>query len=163
MKIYVAGSLGWGVTELSAFDHALNLSGVANYNLIRLSSVMPPNSEIIETKKITDIPGAWGDRLYVVYAEMRTSTAGEQAWAGIGWVQDEVTGSGLFVEHEGKSETKVRSDIESSLKGLLKNRNLPDMEIHMSVVGGECIDQPICALVTAVFQASDWQNTAFTL
>ena len=163
MKIHVAGAVGWGTTELSAFDHALNLSGIANYNLIRLSSVIPPNSEIEETEKIAHLPGTWGDRLYLVYAEMRASAPGEQAWAGIGWVQDESDGKGLFVEHEGHSEEQVKSDISKTLKGLLKNRGLGDMEIRMNVVGGECVDQPICALVVAVYQSSDWQNVAHTM
>lgn len=163
MKIHVTGAVGWGSTELSAFDHALNLSGIANYNLIRLSSVIPPSSEIIETEKITNMPGAWGDRLYVVYAEMRASNHGDQAWAGVGWVQDESDGKGLFVEHEGGSEEQVKSDINQTLKGLLKNRGLSNMTIHMKVVGGECVDQPICAFVTAVYQSSDWNNIAHTM
>ena len=106
---------------LSAFDHALINTGTANYNLVRLSSVIPPNAEIIKLDgKIPELGGTWGDRLYVVYAEARTEQLGEEVWAGIGWVQDPDTKKGLFVEHEGHSELQVRSDIKESLIGLLK-------------------------------------------
>jgi len=160
MKIHVSTSLGLGPTSLSAFDQALMKTGVANYNLIRLSSVIPPKSEIIEHEG--GVPafegGTWGDRLYVVYAEQRVEHPGEEAWAGVGWVQDPKTGKGLFVEHEGHSEHHVRADIEASLKGLLANRDMPDLPINMRVIGGVCQDQPLCAFAVAVYQKEKWQN-----
>lgn len=161
MNIYVAGAVGWGPTELSAFDHSLTLTGVANYNLLRLSSVIPPQTTVKVVDKIDQFPGTWGDRLYVVYAEQRASKPGEEAWAGVGWVQFPDDSRGLFVEHEGSSEAQVRSDITNTLKALLKNRNAEQLEIHMKVVGGKCIDQPICAFVAAAYQVSDWQNRPY--
>ena len=107
MRIYVAPGIGTGPTKLSAFDAALNDAGVANYNLIRLSSVIPPNATIVATDptiRPQAIPGDWGDRLYVVMAEKRVDTPNTEAWAGIGWVQDKASNKGLFVEHEGESE-----------------------------------------------------------
>lgn len=160
MKIFVAAALGTGDTELAAFDHALNLTGIANYNLIRLSSVIPPNTEIVATETVTEKIGTWGDRLYVVYAEQRESEVGKEAWAGIGWVQDPADGKGLFVEHEGGSEESVRADIEATLNGLMKNRSISGLEIHMKVVGGLCTDKPICAFVASVYQVSSWNNDA---
>lgn len=160
MKITIQKSIGYGSTELSAFDHALYNSGTANYNLLPLSSVIPPNSQIItgeEAKKYT-APGEWGDRLYVVMAEQSTSTAGQEVWAGIGWVQDESTGRGLFVEHEGHSESKVREDITKSLTTLMKTRNIDFGPIKMEVIGGVCENEPISALVIASYQVSDWDN-----
>ena len=82
-------AIGQGTTELSAFDAALVGAGVANFNLIRLSSVIPPNGEVVEVDRCPFSHGAsWGDRLYAVYAEQRTSIPGQQVWAGVGWVQD---------------------------------------------------------------------------
>jgi arginine decarboxylase len=162
MKVYVSSTVGWGNTELSAFDKALLDTGVANYNLIRLSSVMPPDTEVIDCEgAIPTLPGSWGDRLYVVYAEMRTSLAGQEAWAGVGWVQDPVSKKGLFVEHEGHSEDSVRSDIETSLKDLMRNRGMEELPISTRVIGGVCQDHPICAYVVIAFQVSDWSNTAY--
>ncbi len=42
MKIHIGTSIGTGETELSAFDTALYNAGIANYNLLYLSSVIPP-------------------------------------------------------------------------------------------------------------------------
>lgn len=159
MKIEVGSGIGTGPTKLAAFDSALNDAGVANYNLIRLSSVVPPNTDIeVSNETLTGLPGSWGDRLYVVMAEQRVDTPNTEAWAGIGWVQDKGTGKGLFVEHEGLSEKTVRKDIKQSLEALMATRNVDFGAIHMKVVGRTCNHEPVCALVVAVYQASGWGN-----
>ena len=163
MKIHITTGLGNGPTTLSAFDAALNDAGIANYNLIRLSSVIPPNTELVhhdDTIPADLMPGNWGDRLYVVMAEQRADTPNEEAWAGVGWVQEKESGKGLFVEHEGTSELKVRRDIEQSLNALMATRNVDFGEPQMKVVGKTCTHHPVCAMVVAVYQASDWDNNA---
>lgn len=163
MIIHMTSGIGQAPTKLAAFDAALNYSGIANYNILKLSSVIPPNSKIIDHKDgipAEIIPGDWGDRLYVVMAEKRVDTPHVEAWAGIGWVQEKETGKGLFVEHEGNSERAVRRNIQHSLEALMAIRNVDFGEIQMKVVGGACKHHPICALVTAVYQASDWKNAA---
>lgn len=154
MKIYLTSGLGSGPTKLSAFDSALNHAGIANYNLIKLSSVIPPGTEIIHNKHIE---GSWGDRLYVVMAETRVDTPNTEAWAGIGWVQEKETGKGMFVEHEGNSELKVVEDIKQSLTALMATRNVDFGEIHMKVVGKTCKHLPVCALVAAAYQTQGWK------
>jgi arginine decarboxylase len=106
------------------------------------------------------MPGKWGDRLYVVMAEQREETPNAEAWAGVGWVQDKKTGKGLFVEHEGNSESTVRKDIKQSLEALMATRNVDFGPIMMKVVGTSCKHSPVCALAVAVYQASDWANEA---
>ncbi|HSX31988.1 MAG TPA: pyruvoyl-dependent arginine decarboxylase [Candidatus Saccharimonadales bacterium] len=162
MQIHVGTGIGTGPTTLAAFDSALNDVGIANYNLLRLSSVIPPKTDIVvhDDRISRKLPGTWGDRLYVVMAEMRVDKPNEEAWAGIGWVQDKEGGHGLFVEHEGHSEEAVRRDIRQSLEALMATRNIDLGPIHMKVVGRICTHQPVCAMVAAVYQASDWDNNA---
>lgn len=143
---------------MAAFDAALNEAGAANYNLIRLSSIIPPGSKI-ETPKgpIQTQPGNWGDKLYIVMADMRVDTPNVEAWAGIGWVQDKETGKGLFVEHEGANEETVKRDVQDSLEAMMVLRNVDFGEIQMEVKGITCVHEPVCALVIAVYEASDWE------
>lgn len=159
MKIRVSTGTGTGPTKLAAFDAALMQSGIANYNLIRLSSVIPPGSKIFNMKgPITKEPGKWGDRLYVVMADMRVDTPNAEAWAGIGWVQDKKTGQGLFVEHEGRSKATVKRDIEQSLESLMAVRNVDFGPVRMKIAGRVCTHEPVCALAIAVYSAETWEK-----
>lgn len=164
MLIHVTSGIGKAPTKLSAFDAALSHSGIANYNLIYLSSVIPENAKIKihDSKGIprNEMPGKWGDRLYVVMAEKRINTANAEAWAGIGWVQDKKTGKGLFVEHTGSSKGEVKRDIEQTIEALMATRNVNFGKIQMKIVGATCTHHPLSVLVAAVFQSSDWQNGA---
>lgn len=158
MQIQVSEGVGIGPTELSAFDQALVHAGVANYNLIYLSSVLPPDSVISYETHPKRPEGKWGDRLYVVMAQMRTSQRNQEAWAGIGWIQDRKTRHGLLVEHEGHSEAEVRADIQNSLTALARNRDMQFGPQQMHVVGTRCTDLPTCALVVAVFESNSWRT-----
>lgn len=160
LDISITSGLGQGPTTLAAFDAALRDAGIANFNLIRLSSVVPTGSAItVNDGRPLTVPGDWGDRLYVVLAESRVDTPHEEAWAGIGWTQDESTGRGLFVEHHGHAEAQVVADIESSLDALIDGR--PEVEfgpISMEVRGRTCTEAPVCAVVLAVFESTPWKG-----
>lgn len=158
MHIQVTGGSGTGPTELAAFDQCLVRAGVANYNLLYLSSVLPARSVVETTTIPKKLAGEWGDRLYVVMAQMRTSQRNQEAWAGIGWIQDLETGRGLLVEHEGYTETEVRTDIEHSLAALSENRAMNFGKPQMHVVGTKCTDLPVCALAVAVFESASWET-----
>jgi arginine decarboxylase len=97
LLIRLTPGVGSGPTELAAFDAALMDAGVANYNLICLSSVIPPGSEI-ERGRYRTPAHEYGRRLYVVLSQMRQSTPGAWAHAGIGWMQNSERRHGLFVE-----------------------------------------------------------------
>lgn len=157
LTIEIATGVGRGPTAIAAFDAALREAGVHNYNLIRLSSVVPPASDIKVLGGAAKPPGDWGDRLYVVYAAQQATLPGEEAWAGIGWVQQPGTRKGMFVEHEGPSEEMVRSAINLSLDSLVKGRDDEVFGAARQVVrGAVCDGEPTCALVVAVFEAQGW-------
>ncbi|MDB5168986.1 MAG: pyruvoyl-dependent arginine decarboxylase [Candidatus Saccharibacteria bacterium] len=158
MQIIINSGTGVGPTELSAFDNALVNAGVANFNLIYLSSVLPPGCDVVVSDRSVVPKGGWGDKLYVVMAQKRASQRNQEVWAGIGWVQDPETKKGLFVEHEGHSEAEVRADIKNSLEALQANRGTTIGPVNMHVVGKKCVALPVCALVVAVFESSEWEN-----
>jgi arginine decarboxylase len=156
-RIPIACGSGEGETELAAFDAALGDAGVANRNLILLSSVLPPGSAVERVERIARAPGFWGDRLYCVLAEARTSTPETEVWAGIGWMQDE-RGRGLLVEHQAPSERALRVLVDASLSGLSRNRNRTFPNTGSVIAGARCRDVPVCALVVAAFGAEGWRG-----
>lgn len=155
--IYITSGIGKGQTNLSAFDAALWDAGIANFNLIKLSSIIPPASKI-EVKNINNNgSNDFGNKLYVVLACKRESEKGREAWAGIGWVQAK-DGRGLFVEHEGSQQAEVIRLIKDTLSDMVKYRKEKYGEIHYQVVGTTCEDRPVCAVVAAVYQDEGWEK-----
>lgn len=163
LAIPVATGVGTGPTELAAFDAALIATGVANFNLLRLSSVIPPGSVVTAVDGPVAPAGGWGDRLYVVMAERRTSRPGSTVAAGIGWVQHPEHGHGLFVEHEAETEEQVRADIAATLGALTSARSMDGFRTREVLTSARCEGTPTCALAVAVFEAEPWRGTDLDL
>lgn len=164
MEIKIIKGIGGGKTMLSAFDSALKDAGVYNYNLITLSSIIPPGSKVLKIRRFKTPVNEYGYKLYVVKAELRSEEAGKFIAAGIGWYQFE-DGRGVFVEHEIKGETRIAVEseinlrIKNSLKDLCAFRNIAfqESEIKSVVSSTQIKDRPTCVLALAVFQSEGWE------
>jgi arginine decarboxylase len=156
VRIYLTLGVGEGPTELAAFDKALWDAGIPNFNLIYLSSVIPPGAELVREVPPEPSGTNWGDRLYVVIAQQREVEIRSEAWAGIGWVQDQTNGRGLFVEHHGNSCGQVEGQIHESLRSMLDYRKGDWSDIDLTTVGVTCANNPVCAVAAAVYAAEGW-------
>ena len=165
MRIAVVSAVGRGATLLSAFDAALHGCGVHSYNLIPLSSVIPPGSEVVPVERYAQPSGEYGHRLYVVKSEARSDRAGTLVAAALGWYQWG-EGRGVFVEHEtvGWNREMVAGDVDRlvrhSLRDICRIRDVRflEHEVRTKVIVAEAGDQPTCALVLAVYQADAWHD-----
>jgi arginine decarboxylase len=158
LDIYVTTGVGEGSTPLAAFDRALYEAGIANYNLLVLSSVIPVGAKILRKQWHAE-DEHWGHKLYLVLAEQGAHVAGEEAWAGLGWVQNEEDGRGLFVEHHGNSRQHVENQIEASLAAMCAYREPRFGPPQMAVAGASCRGEPVCALAAAVYESRGWDAT----
>lgn len=162
MDIIVTSGKGHGKTPLSAFDAALMDAGISNYNLVVLSSVIPPKS-VIKFRKFKAKNDEWGNRLYLVKAEIRSRQSGMHIGSALGWYQMK-DGRGVFVEHETVGETKeavesnLKKEVHNSLHDLCKTRHIlvteKDLNIKMCIA--KVTDQPTSALVVAVYKSEGW-------
>lgn len=153
--IAVATGSGVGPTPLAAFDSALLDAGVANYNLVCLSSVIPPGS-VIERRRWHTPREDWGRRLYCVLSQQREDRPGRSAHAGIGWVHDARSGAGLFVELHGEDDERLADDLRATLHTMQARRGIDFGPIHTEIASMRCETQPVCALVIAVYAAAPW-------
>ncbi len=161
MKIIpITKGTGTGPTPLSAFDAALYAAGVGNYNLIHLSSVIPPNhTPVVQQVTENDQTDVYGKRLYVVYASQTISERGMSAFAGLGWVMtDQEPRRGLFVEHIGHNREEVQRQIEETLTSMVSYRTEKYGVVQSEIVGIECVDTPVCALVLAYYEHQPWSE-----
>jgi arginine decarboxylase len=155
--IRVSAGTGTGPTRLAAFDAALRAAGVANFNLIRLSSIIPPGSTVSKTSADDQVDAEFGDLLYCVYADSYASTPGEEAWAGVAWSRrDDASGAGLFVEHSGSSRRTVEHDLEMTLDAIGATRP-GSYRVEGSILTSTvCVDHPVCAVVIATYCSRRW-------
>lgn len=166
MQIKVVKGVGEGKTILSAFDAALKDAGVYNYNLLILSSIVPPNSKIELADKYETPDSEYGYRLYVIKAEMRSDHVGKYIAAGLGWYQYGSDNRGLFVEQEilGETEVAVKSEIENRIKNSLQDLcEFRGVEFDEAKMGTEVAitkitNSPTCALVLAVYESEGWKS-----
>ncbi len=159
-KIRITKGNGTGPTPLSAFDSALFGAGVGNYNLLHLSSVIPPNHEpVVEQVDDNNDVTTYGKRLYCVYASASTVERGTSVFAGLGWVmtKDEPR-RGLFVEHAGHSREEVQNQIEETLTSMTSYRKEDYGPIMSEITGSECTGDPVCVIVLAFYENQPWSE-----
>lgn len=120
MVIHVVWGAADGETPLSALDRALARADIHNYNLVRLSSVIPPGEPVVESG---ELPETWsvGDFVGVVLAERRSTTPGETIATGIGWA--EAAEGGVFYEASGTSGASVEREIRDGLEEAMRLRD----------------------------------------
>jgi len=154
-KIFITSGVGEGQTKLAAFDAALWDAGIANFNLIKLSSIIPPGTIIKVSHLKNNGKNGFGNKAYVVISEKRESEKGREVWAGLGWVQAKDR-RGLFVEQVGSQQPEVIRLIKETLNDMVKYRKEKYGSIHYQVVGKRCEEKPVCAVVAAVYKEEGW-------
>ena len=171
VRLPVLSATGAARTGLAAFHRALVHVDLGRYNLVRLSSVIPAATEVGAGRPARGpvlhprwqggrpydfVDGDRGDRLYCVFAEHRTETPGEEAWAGVGWVLRRDGQGGYFVEHDGSSPEAVRSAIRATLGDMVAEEGVDFEPPQWVLEGAVCEDDPVCALVIVPYAAVSW-------
>lgn len=153
--IRIVWGTGTGPTELAAYDAALAAANVHDYNLVRLSSVIPAGATVEEVGRAPDL-GATGNRLHVVEAAAATDRG--TASAALAWARaaDE---TGIFYEASGCSPPepvieRVTAGIESGRE--LRDREFGEPTTRAATVEADDFDETYAAaVVSAVYGDSE--------
>jgi len=101
-----------GGTALNAFDNALLAAGIGNINLLKVSSILPPEVPVVELPKIK--PGAL---VPTAYAAITSETPGEIVAAAVGYaLPDDPAKNGVIMEFHGVAS---RDDAERQILAML--------------------------------------------
>jgi len=122
-KFFVTGGCAVSsVSPLNAFDAALVKAGIAQCNLVPVSSILPPDAEKVEPVEITP-----GTVTFCVMARM-DGDPGERIGAGIGWGWAEKPDGlryGFVAEAHGYKDFKsLEREIFESLKEMARIRGM---------------------------------------
>ncbi len=87
-----------GSTPLNAFDNALLAAGIGNVNLVKVSSIIPPDADIVALPQIK--PGAL---IPAAYAAITGQVPGELISAAVGYaLPQDRTRAGVIMEYHDK-------------------------------------------------------------
>ena len=113
--IRVLAGRGAGPTALAAYDAALASVNLHDYNLLGVSSVVPPDARVEPAETAPDL-GPAGNRLTVVEARS-TLAPGERgpACAAIGWATPRA-GAGVIYEGSGTDPGTTREEVREGLE-----------------------------------------------
>ena len=117
-----------GGTTLNAFDNALLAAGIGDINLIKVSSIVPPDVEIVELPKIK--PGAL---VPTAYAAMTSEVPGERIAAAVGYaLPDEPGQPGVIMEYHDvadreTAERAIRAMLEEAFR--VRGRTLRELKV----------------------------------
>ncbi|CAA9288469.1 MAG: hypothetical protein AVDCRST_MAG61-127 [uncultured Friedmanniella sp.] len=157
LRIRLSRSSAEGPTRLAAFDAALVAAGLENFNLLPLSSVIPPGASVDVVAPAEQLRGRHGDVLYCVYAASYATKPDAQAWAGIAWaLRTDGSGAGLFVEHSSATEDDLHAQLDATLGAMMANRRDGYLEGGRLVSSAVSTGSPVAALVVASYLAAGW-------
>jgi arginine decarboxylase len=101
-----------GGTSLNAFDNALLAAGIGNVNLVKVSSIMPPDVDIVDLPRIK--PGAL---VPTAYAAMTSETPGDIVTAAVGYaLPEDRTKAGVIMEFHDRGD---RAAAERAIRAML--------------------------------------------
>lgn len=135
MKKYtVFSSIGVGSTKLNSFDDALICSKVANYNLVKISSILPAGSEKCNFVNLEE-----GAILHTAYASITSKEKNTVCSASIGIaIPTEPTRVGIIMEFSGFCTKNIAEEtVKNMLTEAMVKRNYEIKEFQ--IVSSETI------------------------
>ena len=106
-----------GSTPLNAFDNALLAAGIGNVNLVKISSIIPPDVDIVDLPRIKP-----GILVPTAYACVTSQVPGEVISAAVGYaLPEDRTKAGIIMEHQDRvpkdtSERMIRQMLEEAFR-----------------------------------------------
>jgi arginine decarboxylase len=140
-----------GGTLLNAFDNALLRAGIGNINLVKVSSIVPPDVSIIDLPKIK--PGAI---VPTAYAAMTSEVPGQTIAAAVGYaLPDDPARNGVIMEFHGvatrdEAEQQIRAMLDEAFE--VRGETIHEMQIFAVE---HTVEQRGCALAAIALLAEE--------
>ncbi|MFZ6016526.1 MAG: pyruvoyl-dependent arginine decarboxylase [Nitrospirota bacterium] len=110
VKFTLVAASAEGRTELTAFDKALLLAGVGNMNLLKVSSILPPEADYMPELSIGP-----GSLLPIAYSSLTCTQLGELIAASVGVGISTKKQHGVIMEFSGFCSKKKAEEMVSEM------------------------------------------------
>jgi arginine decarboxylase len=150
-KAAITAGTAEGGTALNAFDNALLAAGIGNVNLIKVSSIVPPEVDMVALPPIR--PGAL---VPTAYAAMTSTTPGQTVAAGVGYaLPADRTKAGVIMEfHDATDRRTAEQAIHAMLTEAFRVRGEAIREMRILAVEHR-VERAGCALAAVALLSED--------
>ena len=125
-KYFLVSGASEGFTLLNAFDGALLRAGIGDTNLVKMSSIVPPNCTLINPMKIHP-----GSLVPTAYASLTSDIPGEMISSAVAVaLPEDPIHAGLIMEYSARG---YRKDVEEMVRNMaiegmkLRDRKIKDL------------------------------------
>lgn len=140
-----------GLTPLNAFDNALLAGGIGNINLVKISSIVPPEADMVELPRIK--PGAI---LPTAYTSIIGRVEGEIISAAVATgLPEDRTKPGVIMEYSDKApkevcERQIRKMVEEAFR--VRGERLRELRV---LAAEHRVERIGCAVAAVTLLAED--------
>ena len=146
-KFKISSGAATAEQELVAFDKALIDAGISNYNLLRVSSILPIGCHLTDTLDKLE-----GSALLVAYGSISSDVPGETIASAVGvGVPKDKKRVGVIMEFAGVTEAKNADEIvRKMVSDAMKNHGIDCEEILSSSVEKTVIAGEYASVISSV-------------
>lgn len=128
---YIASGVGEDIHELVAFDNALLASGLSNYNLLRVSSILPIGCKQESKVRVKD-----GSPLLVAYGSISSNAKNTIISSAVSVaIPENSRDIGIIMEYSGYCDKSTAElEVKKMVEQAMNNHNLPIKKILCSAI-----------------------------
>ncbi|RIK55928.1 MAG: arginine decarboxylase, pyruvoyl-dependent [Chloroflexi bacterium] len=168
-KLFLTRGVGVHREKLTSFEMALREAGIAQFNLVRVSSIFPPGCKIVSKEEGLPLLQP-GEIVFAVLAEMSTNEAGRRIASSIGVARPADNDKyGYLSEHHTYGETEQEAgDYAEDLAATMLATTLGiqfDAEKDYNarreqyMMGGEIVDSTSITMAVTAQPGGVWTTT----
>jgi arginine decarboxylase len=150
-KMATAAGCAEGGSALNAFDNALLAAGIGNVNLVKISSIVPPDVDIVTLPQIRP-----GTLVPTAYAAMTSETPGETIAAAVGYaLPEDQSRTGVIMEfHDRTDRATAEQAVHAMLTEAFAIRREALREVRVVSVDHR-VDQVGCVVAAVALLSED--------
>lgn len=124
MKIAIVSGKDEGPTKLNAFDNALSDAGIGDVNLIKVSSMLAGNAEIVELPELEA-----GSMVNCVLSEITSDVFGERITAAVAVAIGEKLGCVVEAHGRDKDPDEIIGEAKGMVEYMMDKRGVEIKEL----------------------------------
>ena len=142
---HINSGAGTAQFQLVAFDKALSAAGISNYNLVRVSSILPAHA-----KKCNVVSLEEGSPLHTAYATISSDVPGKKLATAVAvGIPANMNNIGVIMEAVGESKEETEQRAIDMVKAAMVWRNYEIERIESTSVEG-IVEDGFLSLISAI-------------